>query len=328
MRNAVIAAIVVLAASTAMGGTPAQAIADGRARIAARDCHGAVQVMQDAIPDAVALVDSSESASALSAIHFYSALAFHECGLSDQTKFEIREFFRFRPGASQLDPAKYPRAFVALFDEVQAQVKQTAPAKTAFESFYGDVNAFAIPARRQRSIALWGSLPEFLILGTDEEREEWGRLRDDESRVSFIAAFWQRRDPDPQTAANEYREEVVRRVVLADRAFRTAADEEGSLSDRGRVYVLLGPPARVHRQPIQRFETTFVIAPRTRTTPLAGTLERWVYFRPQLPGVAAQQVEFRFITQPGYGEYVMQRDFWPLKAMAEARRTRENEGSE
>ena len=73
MRNAVIAAIVVFAATTSAAGTPAQAIADGRARSAARDCHGAVAVMQDAVPAAVTLADPKESSEALAAIHFYSA---------------------------------------------------------------------------------------------------------------------------------------------------------------------------------------------------------------------------------------------------------------
>jgi hypothetical protein len=36
-----------------------------------------------------------------------------------------------------------------------------------------------------------------------------------------------------------------------------------------------------------------------------------------------KQIEFTFITQPGYGEYVMQRDPWPLKALAAARLPRQ-----
>ncbi len=53
-----------------------------------------------------------------------------------------------------------------------------------------------------------------------------------------------------------------------------------------------------------------------------GTLERWVYFKDQLPSaVHTSSVEFRFITQAGYWDHVMQKDFWPMKAMADARKT-------
>ena len=306
---------------TSAAGTPAQAIADGRARIAARDCHGAVAVMQDAVPAAATLADPKESSGALAAIHFYSALAFHDCGLAEQAKIEMREFFRFRSGTSRLDPAKYAATFIDLFEDIQRQAKQSATAHSAFERFYGDLNPYAKPAQRTRSIALWGSSSEFQILATNDEREAWGRARDDDARARYVAEFWQRRDREPQTSQNEYREEILRRIDVADHVFLTADEERGSMSDRGRVFVLLGPPSRIHRQALRRFETT-IVNPRGRA-PITGTLERWVYFRPQV-AVPAQQVEFRFITEPGYGEFVMQRDFWPLKALAGAREVRRN----
>src|SRR6185436_8019089 len=107
-----------------------------------------------------AVTDAKEQADALAAIHFYSALAFHDCGLADPAKSELREFFRFHPGASQLDASKYPRGFVALFNSIQ----RTAPADTSFERFYRGFNEHATPAARPRSLALWGTAPEFAIL--------------------------------------------------------------------------------------------------------------------------------------------------------------------
>jgi GWxTD domain-containing protein len=189
-----------------------------------------------------------------------------------------------------------------------------------FDRFYPGFDQYGGAGEEATSPALWSTSPAFQLLAEDAEREEWARLRDDEARAAFVERFWTRRDANASTTANELRADVARRIAFADRFFSAPNELRGSMSDRGRVFVLLGPPARVHRKALQRYETT-IVTPRVRS-PLTGTLERWVYFQSQLPDLAVQQVEFQFITQPGYGEYVMQRDFWPLKALAAAREPR------
>jgi len=42
---------------------------------------------------------------------------------------------------------------------------------------------------------------------TDEERSAFMQLSNDEERDQFIEAFWQRRDPTPDTEENEYKED-------------------------------------------------------------------------------------------------------------------------
>jgi len=279
----------------------------------AKNCRGAAHTLNNAIPEASAVKDDKERNDALSALHFYSAIALSNCKDVDGAKSHLREFFRFRPGRSTLDEAKYGSAFVKLFDDVQ----RTLSTGENFERFYPGFDDRAAVADEKLPIAIWATSAAFQILADDLEREEWGRLRDDAARAAFIERFWKRRDPDPQTEANDYRELIARRVAFADRFFVVPNELRGAMSDRGRVFVLLGTPPRVHRSALQRFETT-IVAQRVRT-PLTGTLERWVYFKPQLTNVSVQQVEFRFITQLGYGEYVMQRDFWPLNALAQAR---------
>jgi GWxTD domain-containing protein len=64
-----------------------------------------------------------------------------------------------------------------------------------------------------------------------------------EDRGEFIRDFWTRRDPDPSTPANEFRQTYYKRLQTADKAFKKGTP--GWKSDRGMVYILLGPPTNV-----------------------------------------------------------------------------------
>src|SRR5215831_20459896 len=54
---------------------------------------------------------------------------------------------------------------------------------------------------------------------TDEERQAWKRLATDEEREQFIEQFWLRRDPTPDTAENEFKEEHYRRIAYANERY-------------------------------------------------------------------------------------------------------------
>ena len=60
-------------------------------------------------------------------------------------------------------------------------------------------------------------------------------------RKAFVEEFWKKRDPTPETETNEFKNEYFARIGEANRFFTEAA-EPGWLQDRGRVYILLGPP--------------------------------------------------------------------------------------
>jgi GWxTD domain-containing protein len=75
---------------------------------------------------------------------------------------------------------------------------------------------------------------------TDQERAAFKQLSNDEERDNFIEAFWQRRDPTPDTEENEYKEEHYRRIAYANEHY--AAGIPGWKSDRGRIYIMYGPP--------------------------------------------------------------------------------------
>ncbi|HJN47925.1 MAG TPA: GWxTD domain-containing protein [Acidobacteriota bacterium] len=75
------------------------------------------------------------------------------------------------------------------------------------------------------------------------EREAFLVLTSNELRDGFINAFWRSRDPTPGTVRNERREEHQERIAYANRYLGTETPRPGWRTDRGRVYIKLGPPA-------------------------------------------------------------------------------------
>jgi GWxTD domain-containing protein len=83
---------------------------------------------------------------------------------------------------------------------------------------------------------------------TKEERKIFRELPAD-GRDDFIAEFWARRDPDPDTAVNEYRLEYEDRVKKAAMMFH-GEGRPGWLTDRGRIFILFGPPQERQTNPM------------------------------------------------------------------------------
>jgi GWxTD domain-containing protein len=63
----------------------------------------------------------------------------------------------------------------------------------------------------------------------------------DEEKEEFIREFWEKRDPDPTTEENEFRMEYYNRIEQANKMF-VSEGLPGWLTDRGRIYILFGPP--------------------------------------------------------------------------------------
>ena len=82
-----------------------------------------------------------------------------------------------------------------------------------------------------------------VLIITPGERDVFLKLATDRDRDLFIEEFWRQRDPTPATPANEYRVEHFRRLEFVDRVFTHG--KAGRLTERGRMYILLGPPRDV-----------------------------------------------------------------------------------
>ena len=96
----------------------------------------------------------------------------------------------------------------------------------------------------------WAKSPEAYFL-TAQEKQEWSAVKSDEEAEKFIAQYWARRDPNPATAQNEFKDAIMRRVAAANEQFKSRRYPKGSESPRGRVFVVLGAPNRASQSRAQ-----------------------------------------------------------------------------
>ncbi|MDQ7006894.1 MAG: GWxTD domain-containing protein [Acidobacteriota bacterium] len=90
------------------------------------------------------------------------------------------------------------------------------------------------------SLREWHKGPVRYLMNRSEARL-YRRLDSTAERLAFIRRFWDRRDPDPRTPANEARLTFWARVAEANRKFDDTP-LPGWKTDRGKIYILLGPP--------------------------------------------------------------------------------------
>jgi GWxTD domain-containing protein len=88
---------------------------------------------------------------------------------------------------------------------------------------------------------------DVLWIITPEEKEIFQNLTTDEEKEQFIEQFWHRRDPDLTTSNNEFKEEHYRRIAYTVERFSSGAP--GWKTDRGRIYIMHGPPDHIDPHP-------------------------------------------------------------------------------
>jgi GWxTD domain-containing protein len=136
---------------------------------------------------------------------------------------------------------------------------------------------------------------------TDEESAAFKKLTTNAERDQFIEMFWQRRDPTPDTAENEYKEEHYRRIAYANEHF--AAGVPGWRTDRGRIYIMYGKPDSIDSHPMG--------GPYERPAEEGGgqtetfPFETWRYR--YIEGIG-QEVEIEFVDDCNCGAYEMTMD--------------------
>lgn len=142
MRRMLTAVACLLAVPFTLMGDPAEALRRGREMIAKREYANAVNAFRTALPEAARLSRPADQAAALSALHFYAAVALTEMGVVDEATEELRAFFAYRPGTT-LDASRYSKTFLQLFDKVKAHYERDEARSSAFRDHYRDVPARA-----------------------------------------------------------------------------------------------------------------------------------------------------------------------------------------
>src|SRR5437899_1436093 len=128
----------------------------------------------------------------------------------------------------------------------QPQDKETDPLKRPLTEKQRKENEKRFKQEVSSSYKKWLNEDVAYII-TDEERAAFKQLSNDEERDNFIEAFWQRRDPTPDTEENEYKEEHYQRIAYANEHF--AAGVPGWKTDLGRIYIVFGKADEVESHP-------------------------------------------------------------------------------
>lgn len=283
-------------------------------------------------------------------ISFYSGVIQFELRDEAGARVALENFLRLQPAAS-VDPNLYSKGFVKFFETVKKEMPQAeSPAEAPSASGAGGLAAsFAsFPLDEAAADAMerdpnWGEGPVHFLFVADEIRRWKAAAADEEGRRWFQHEFWSRRDPTPGTPENEARTEFARRVQFADSRFSTET-VRGSMSDRGMVFIILGPPSVVSRSQIAASESGSTLAldrpasksglagfrdydgrnnrqemddMRLGSGGSKGTREIW-HYRPdrlakELP---FRELKFDFQTVKGYGIGVLQKDAVNLSALS------------
>ncbi|MBN1464420.1 GWxTD domain-containing protein [candidate division KSB1 bacterium] len=136
----------------------------------------------------------------------------------------------------------------------------------------------------------WGGLPR----NTDDldtaikqlqyiaNSKEWKKLKkaSDDKKLQQFVEFWKQRDPSPGTEQNEAMESYYAKIDAANQAF-TVMGREGWQTDRGIVFIVLGPPDEVIRNDYPSGSRPYQI---------------WQYY--------SINRQFEFYDPNGFGDYV------------------------
>jgi GWxTD domain-containing protein len=123
---------------------------------------------------------------------------------------------------------------------------QADPLKRPLPEKQKKANARALKVELSKTYKKWLDEDVRWII-TDQEKSAFMQLSNDEERDQFIEAFWQRRDPTPDTEENEFKEEHYRRIAYANEHY--PAGIPGWRTDRGHMYIVFGPPDEIESHP-------------------------------------------------------------------------------
>ena len=136
-----------------------------------------------------------------------------------------------------------------------------------------------------------------------EERHSFLHLSTNEEREQFIESFWQRRNPDPDSPENTFKEEHYRRIAYANEHY--ASGVPGWRTDRGRIYIMWGPPDEVESHPTGGEWDRPMDQGGGSTTTYPWETWRYRYLEGQSLG---ENVELEFVDPTSTGEYHLTMD--------------------
>jgi GWxTD domain-containing protein len=329
---ATLLAISLAAGAAASAATLPDLFQKAKLRVAAGDFQGGLGALAELDAEAAKPENAPARAALRPAAAFYRGVCLASIGRADEARTEFAIFIAANPEKG-IDRNAYPKKVVAAFDDARKGTRGSGSGAESISSL-----AFAyrqMPPPRGDGAApgpAWATGPARHLL-TPQESRTFARISDDRERAEFVSRFWRGSDLAAAGKGEEFRREFDRRAAFADEHFGED-NMRGSLTDRGMVFILMGPPSAVIRRPIAAADDTPSMLSMSGTGnpapkgPIglspsdqpANWREVWRFNRDLLPPEFPYQlVDFAFQTRIDYGKNILQREPAVLRALDEAR---------
>lgn len=256
-------------------------------------------------------------------IHFFRAANLAMLGRTQDAIIQFQGFLHYNP-AAELKKGSFPEPVRDALAKARERMRGGGDIAGVYAAFRSTASTKPLPVTED-----WGQTPVRQLL-TAEERNQWKSLSDDAAREQFVEAFWKRRDPTPETSANELRQELETRIRFAEEQW-TDEERRGSETDRALVFAVLGPPSLIRGSNIEaESEALEALRGRSRDTSGSersslrpnldrGRRELWIYRENRVPDyLRMRELEFEFLTREGYGVGVLDKKGRSSFALGEA----------
>ena len=162
---------------------------------------------------------------------FYRGVCDANLGSADKAQADFEAFLNAKPDAA-IDEKVYSKKTVAAFAAAQKAIASQGPSiSRAYANFRPP------ESKPEPATAEWGDGPVKWLM-SDSEKAAWASATTDDQRAAYVEKFWKARDLEDD---HTFRPGFEKRVAFADANFKQG-ETRGSLTDRGMVFVLLGPP--------------------------------------------------------------------------------------
>src|SRR5580700_11416567 len=142
---------------------------------------------------------------------------------------------------------------------------------------------------------------DVIYIISPEERNAFLQLDTNEEREQFIEQFWLRRSSNPDLPDNDFKEEHYRRIAYANEHY--ASGIPGWKTDRGKMYIIWGPPDEIDSHPTGGTYDRPMEEGGGSTTTYPWETWRWRY----LEGIG-ENIILEFVDPSGSGEYHLTMD--------------------
>jgi len=161
---------------------------------------------------------------------FYRGVCDANLGQADKAEADFEAFLNAKPDAG-IDEKVYSKKAVAAFQAAQKAIASQGPSiARAYANFRPEAKPDPVDAA-------WGDGPAKWLM-SDSEKAAWAATTTEADRVAFVEKFWKARNLEDEPS---FQPTFEKRVAFADANFKQG-EVRGSLTDRGMVFVLLGPP--------------------------------------------------------------------------------------